>query len=237
MPSVVDATASSSPTASVTSPGSAPREPAVEKRRYGFVVLLARPLVERLLLVLGDFAAGNRLVAPHRRPLVVRADPRDQIGDVDLVLRLRDVVEARVVHERRRVAHRLQPLRIAQLGRRDTSSSPSCCAGSRACGRPRARRRTRSAAHQIVGQRQRLRARIERADLDEVPVARQVHDVVVELDVRLEDLAACADRGCAGPTRSRSSTAASGSPSSARPPGSSPDPAPASAPPSRRSRS
>ena len=34
-----------------------------------------------------------------------------------------------------------------------------------------------------------LRARIERADLHEVPVARQVHDVVVELDVRLEDLA------------------------------------------------
>ena len=45
------------------------------------------------------------------------------------------------------------------------------------------------ASHQIVGQRQRLRARIERADLDEVPVARQVHDVVVELDVRLENLA------------------------------------------------
>ena len=56
------------------------------------------------------------------------------------------------------------------------------------------------AAHQVVGQRQLLRARIERADLHEVPVARQVHDVVVELDVRLEDLAACADRERAGPT-------------------------------------
>ena len=39
-------------------------------------------------------------------------------------------------------------------------------------------------AHQVVGQRQRGRARIERADLHEVPVAQQVHDVVIELDVR-----------------------------------------------------
>ena len=45
-------------------------------------------------------------------------------------------------------------------------------------------------AHQVVGQRQRLRARVERTDLHEVPVAGQVHDVVVELDVRLENLAA-----------------------------------------------
>ena len=44
-------------------------------------------------------------------------------------------------------------------------------------------------AHEIVGQRQRLGARIERPDLHEVPVARQVHDVVVELDVGFENLA------------------------------------------------
>ena len=45
------------------------------------------------------------------------------------------------------------------------------------------------AAHQIVGQRQLLRARIERPHLHEIPVARQVHHVVIELDVRVENLA------------------------------------------------
>ena len=45
------------------------------------------------------------------------------------------------------------------------------------------------AAHQVVGQRQFLRARIERAHLHEVPVAGQLHDVVIELDVRVQDLA------------------------------------------------
>ena len=44
-------------------------------------------------------------------------------------------------------------------------------------------------AHQIVGQRQLLRARIERAHLHEVPVAGQVHHVVIELDVRVQNLA------------------------------------------------
>ena len=45
------------------------------------------------------------------------------------------------------------------------------------------------AAHQIVGQRQLRRARIERTHLHEIPVAGQVHDVVVELDVGVENLA------------------------------------------------
>ena len=44
-------------------------------------------------------------------------------------------------------------------------------------------------AHEIVGQRQRLRAGIERPGLHEVPIAGQVHDVVIELNVRLDDLA------------------------------------------------
>src|SRR2546421_12841794 len=43
------------------------------------------------------------------------------------------------------------------------------------------------AAHERVGERKRLRSRIERADLNEVPVANQVHYVVIELNVRLED--------------------------------------------------
>ena len=45
------------------------------------------------------------------------------------------------------------------------------------------------AAHQIVRQRQLLRTRVERPYLQKVPIALQVHDVVVELDVRVEDFA------------------------------------------------
>ena len=45
------------------------------------------------------------------------------------------------------------------------------------------------AAHQVVREGQFLGSRIERAHLDEVPVPGQVHDVVIELDVGVEDLA------------------------------------------------
>ena len=44
-------------------------------------------------------------------------------------------------------------------------------------------------AHEIVRKRKPLRTRIERSDLDEVPVLHQVLYVVIELDVGLEDLA------------------------------------------------
>ena len=106
----------------------------------------ARPLVERLLLVVGRLRAPESACSPTSSPTCRR--DRSAESDrrrIDAVLGLRDVVEARVVHERRRVAHRLHPLAIAHLRRPDTASSPSCCAGSRACGRPRARRRTRAA--------------------------------------------------------------------------------------------
>ena len=43
--------------------------------------------------------------------------------------------------------------------------------------------------HQIVRQRKRFRTWIERSDLDEVPVANQVHHVVIELNVGFEDFA------------------------------------------------
>jgi hypothetical protein len=45
-------------------------------------------------------------------------------------------------------------------------------------------------AHEVVGKRQRLRPRVERTGLDEVPIPGQVHHVVVELDVRFQNLAA-----------------------------------------------
>ena len=44
-------------------------------------------------------------------------------------------------------------------------------------------------AQQAAARRDMRVALIERADLDEVPVAGQVHDVVIELDVGVEDLA------------------------------------------------
>ena len=190
MPSAVDSTASASPTASVSSPGSAPREPAVEKRSHGVSSCCARPLVERLLLFVRRLRARNRLVAPHRRPLVVGPDARDQIRDVDVVFRLRDVVEARVVHHRRRVAHLLDPLadrapcpagyiELAFMLCWKPSVWPTSCATTYSISRP-----IRSS-----GSGSFLRARIERTDLQEVPVARQVHHVVIELDVGLEDLA------------------------------------------------
>ena len=42
-------------------------------------VLLARPFVQRLLLGFRRGCARNRLVSPHRRPLVVGTDLRDQV--------------------------------------------------------------------------------------------------------------------------------------------------------------
>jgi hypothetical protein len=44
-------------------------------------------------------------------------------------------------------------------------------------------------AHQVIGERQLAGARIERAGLHEVPIPLEVHDVVIELDVGVQDLA------------------------------------------------
>ena len=146
MPSVVDATASSSPTASVSSPGSdaggAFGREAQPRRR----VLLPRPLVERLLLGFRRRSRRESACSPTSSPTCRRdRSSGSRSSTAMLVFRLRDVVEARVVHQRRRVAVLLHPLRVAHPRRRDTSSWPSCCAGSRACGRLRGRRRIRPA--------------------------------------------------------------------------------------------
>ena len=126
-------------------------------------VLLPRPLVERLLLVVRRARAGNRLVAPHRRPQIVRADLRDQVGDGDAVLGLRDVVEARVVHQRRRVAHLLDPLLVADLlGGIHRARLHVVLEAERVADFVRGDVFDQP-AHQIVGQRQLRRARIERA--------------------------------------------------------------------------
>src|SRR5205085_12344293 len=53
--------------------------------------------------------ARDRLVPVHDRELVPRADARHEVLHRDVVLRLRDVVEARVVHDARAGAHALDP--------------------------------------------------------------------------------------------------------------------------------
>ena len=43
--------------------------------------------------------------------------------------------------------------------------------------------------NQLIGQGQRFRSRVKRGNLYEIPVAYKVHDVVIELNVRLDDFA------------------------------------------------
>ena len=78
-------------------------------------------------------------------------------------------------------------------------------------------------AHQRIGQRKLPSARIERRGLREVPGAREVLHVVVELDVRVEDLARARIVDVRAATRSPSWTAASGPRSSGRLPATSRD--------------
>src|SRR6266540_477571 len=153
------------------------------------LVLLARPLVERLLFVFGRLASVNRLVAPHRGPLVVRADLRDQQIDWDVVFGLRDVIEARVVHDRWRVAVFFEPFRVADFLERVHRTALHVVLESERVADLVRDDEAQQFAHQVVGQRQFLRARVERPHLREVPVALEVQDVVVHLNVRLEYLA------------------------------------------------
>ena len=152
-------------------------------------VLRAGPLVERLLLGIRRRGTRNRRVAPPGREHVVGTDAGDQQRRVDLVLGLRHVVEARVVHQRRRVAHRLQPLGIAELLDRIQRARLHVVLEAERVADLVRDDVLHEFPHQIVGHRQRLRAGIERPGLREVPRPLEVHDVVVHLDVRLEDLA------------------------------------------------
>jgi hypothetical protein len=62
----------------------------------------------------------------------------------------------------------LQPERVADLVRNDV---------------------LQQATHQLIGHGQRFRSRVKRGNLYEIPVADQVHHVVIELNVRLDDFA------------------------------------------------
>ena len=84
--------------------------------------LLGRPLVERLLLVLGGLRPGDRLVPPLDGEVVVRGQDRDQA--LDVVLRLGDVVEPAVGHDRPDAAVDLAELRVAELADRVRLAGP-----------------------------------------------------------------------------------------------------------------
>ena len=153
------------------------------------IVLLLGPLIEGRLLFVGGGGGGNRGVSPPGRPDIVGADARHQVFDGDMVFRLGDIIEARVVHDGRGVAHLMDPFRIADFLEGVFGTGLHVVLKADGVAHFVADYVFQQTAHQVIGQRQLLRARIERADLGEIPVAGQHHDVVIELDVRIEDLA------------------------------------------------
>src|SRR5207237_8155766 len=72
-------------------------------------VLHPRPLVKRWPLLIRAPRRRNRSVSPHDRELVVRTDAGNDVRHRNVVLWLRDVVEPRIVHDRRRVSHPVHP--------------------------------------------------------------------------------------------------------------------------------
>ena len=152
------------------------------------LVLLARPRVEGRPLVVRGRRIRDRGIAPPGCPFVVRADLRNQVLRGDAVLRLRDVVEARVVHQGRRMAHLPHPVGVAQPIRRVERARLHVVLEAEGVPHLVGHHVGEQLAHQRVRQRQRPGARVERPDLHEVPVAHQVHHVVMELDVRLQNL-------------------------------------------------
>ena len=155
--------------------------------RYG--VLHAGPRIERRLLVFRTLRVRDGRVAPLHRERVVGADLRHEIAERDTVFGLRDVVEARVVHDRRRMPHlrdpRLTADRVDRVHRaalevvREAEGVADFVRGDE----------LHEASHERIGERERLRALVEMADLREVPLALEVHDVVIHLHVGVDDLA------------------------------------------------
>ena len=123
------------------------------------------------------------------RPDIVRPDPGDQILDIDVVLRLRHVVEARIVHNRRSVPHLLYPLAVAHLLLRIHRTGFHVVLEAQGVSHFMGAHEFDQLAHQVVRQRQSLGAFVQRTRLQKIPGALQVHDVVIELNIRIQDLA------------------------------------------------
>ena len=189
----------------------------MEKRSHGLSSCSLRPLVAAWPSPRPESWRRDRRVAPLGGPGIVRSDARDQIFRRDAVFRLRDVVEARVVHDRRRVAHLVDPVLVADLLERIHGAGLHVVLEAERVADFVRHDVFEKAAHQIVRQRQLLRARIERSDLHEVPVARPGSSRCDRTECPRSESRRCAGRRCAGRSRSRWSKAASGSRNSARP--------------------
>ena len=128
-------------------------------------------------------------VSPLDREHVIRADAWYEIFRKDLVLRLRDVVKTRVIHQARRVPHAMNPGRAAHaVGRVRRAGFHVVLKAERVPNFVRDNVFEQS-AHQRIGERQMLRARIEWRDLSEIPVAREVENVVMNANGAVQDLA------------------------------------------------
>ena len=130
----------------------------------------------------------NRFVAPHRGPNIVGPDAGNQIRNIDVVLRLGDIVEARIVHDRWCVTHLVHPVTIPNLVLWIHRTSLHVVLKTERVANFVRHDEFKQTSHQIIGQRELLSTRIERACLQEIPRPLQVHDVVIELNVGFEDL-------------------------------------------------
>ncbi len=151
--------------------------------------LRARPLIERGLFVVRSARRRNRRIPPLHGEHIVRAHLRQQQMRRNAVLRLRHVVEARVVHERGDVAvHALQertaPNRVHGILRRRLhvvrkADRVSHFVRHHVFHEP---------SHERIGHGQLLRTGIERRHLNEVPVLLKFEDVVIHVHFTLENL-------------------------------------------------
>ena len=164
----------------------------------GVGVLQPRQRVEHPTLGVRRRGASNAPVPPVDHEVVVRPDALHQAG---AVTGLRDVVVARVVHDRR--AGPLHPARerlAAQRVHGIVGRRHHVVTQAQAVSHFVVRDVRQHQAHQRIGERQRLGARIGGAGLRPVPRFHQARHVVIEPDVGVHDLAGTriADAGSVG---------------------------------------
>src|SRR5262252_5498562 len=116
------------------------------------------------------------------RKLVILTDLRDQIRDGDAVLRLHNVIETRIIHDRRRVTVLAQEVLVADLLEGVDRARLHVVLEPESVTNLVRDDKSKQFTHEIVGKRELLRAWIERAYLNEVPVLLEVLNVVVELN-------------------------------------------------------
>ena len=129
----------------------------------------------------------GRLVAELDGPLVVVVDAGVETFLADVVLGLRDVVEAGVVHDGDGVAVLLDPSLVAELLHGGLGAGAHVVAQAEGVAHLVGGDETDQVAHQLFVEFNLAGARIHSAGLDLVPVVDQGHHVVVPADVALQD--------------------------------------------------